>query len=139
MVEARRKVVDTQGEDEATEATGTRRAPKLGRRLPIARITTADAVYAQLHAAISRMTLVPGTPLQEKALIRLAEEGLVDIFPQSGTFVSRVPIDAIAEVVVIRQALEDAAVRRTAKIAGPADIARLDAIIAQQRQLAELD
>lgn len=147
--------MDTQGEGEAAEAAGgTRRAPKLGRRLPIARVTTADAVYAQLHAAISRMTLLPGTPLQEKALterfgvsrtpvrealIRLAEEGLVDIFPQSGTFVSRVPIDAIPEVVVIRQALEDAAIRRTAKIAGTVDIARLDAILAQQRQLAELD
>lgn len=148
-------IVDTQGEGEAAEtAGGRRRAPSLGRRLPIARITTADAVYEQLHAGISRMTLVPGTPLQEKALterfgvsrtpvrealIRLAEEGLVDIFPQSGTFVSRVPIDSIPEAVVIRQALEDAAIKRTAKIAGPADLSRLDAILSQQRRLAEID
>ena len=147
--------MDTHGEDEAVAvSTGRRRALAIGRRLPIARVTTADAVYDQLHAGISRMTLVPGTPLQEKvlterfgvsrtpvreALIRLAEEGLVDIFPQSGTFVSRVPVDSIPEAVVIRQALEDAAIKRTAKIAGPADLARIDAILAQQRRLAELD
>jgi len=49
-----------------------------------------------------------------------------------------VPVGSIPEAVVIRQALEDAAITRTAAIAGVADIARLDAILAQQRMLAGL-
>jgi len=97
--------------------------------------------------------MVPGTPLQEKtltqrfgvsrtpvreALIRLAEDGLVDVFPQSGTFVSRVPVEALPEAVQIRQALEDMAVRRTAAIATPADMARLDVLLMQQQLMADL-
>lgn len=126
---------------------------RAGQRAAIRRITAADAIYKQLHEAISGMALVPGTPLQEKvltqrfgvsrtpvreALIRLAEDGLVDIFPQAGTFVSRVPVGSIPEAVVIRQALEDAAVARTAAIASPEDLARIDAVLAEQRMLAGL-
>ena len=131
-------------------AVGRARA---GQRAAIHRITAADAIYKQLYEAISGMMLVPGTPLQEKvltqrfgvsrtpvreALIRLAEDGLVDIFPQAGTFVSRVPVGSIPEAVVIRQALEDAAVARTAAIASPEDLARIDAVLAEQRMLAGL-
>lgn len=117
------------------------------------RVTTATVIYDELHEAIVGMRLVPGTPLQEKALtqqfgvsktpvrealLRLAEEGLVDIFPQSGTFVSHVPLASIPEALVIRLALEDTAVKRTAEIATAADIAQLDARLASQRMLAEL-
>ena len=141
-------------EDEAQRTVNEARARRrAGQRLPIARVTTADAIYEQLYDAIERLALVPGTPLQEKvlteqfgvsrtpvreALIRLGEDGLVDIFPQSGTFVSRVPVNSIPEAVILRQALEDAAIERTATIAGPADIDRLDAVLARQRILAGL-
>jgi DNA-binding GntR family transcriptional regulator len=99
------------------------------------------------------MSLVPGTPLQEKtlterfgvsrtpvreALIRLAEDGLVDVFPQSGTFVSRIPVEGIPEAALIRQTLEDMAIRRTAATATAADMARLDVLLTQQRLMAEL-
>ncbi|WP_448151243.1 GntR family transcriptional regulator [Labrys miyagiensis] len=117
------------------------------------RVTTATAIYDDLREAIVSMRLVPGTPLQERALtqrfgvsktpmrealIRLAEDGLVDIFPQSGTFVSHVRVAEIPESTVIRQSLEQTAVRRTAEIADAADMARLDAILARQRMLADL-
>ena len=57
---------------------------------------------------------VSRTPVRE-ALIRLAEEGLVDIFPQSGTFVSRIPSAAIPEAVLVRQALEGVTVEAAAR------------------------
>jgi DNA-binding GntR family transcriptional regulator len=94
----------------------------------------------------------PGMPLQEKriaedfgvsrtpvreALLRLSEGGLVDIYPQSGTVVSRVPVSAIPEAVVVRKALEGTTVER-AEIASASDLARLDAIITRQRALAIL-
>ena len=112
------------------------------------RITTAGAIYERLYADIVSLRMPPGMPLQEKriaddfgvsrtpvreALLRLSEGGLVDIYPQSGTLVSRVPVSAIPEAVVIRKALEGTTVETAALTATPADIARLDAIIARQQ------
>lgn len=48
---------------------------------------------------------VSRTPVRE-ALLRLADEGLVEIYPQSGTFVSRIPRRALYEAILIRRALE---------------------------------
>jgi DNA-binding GntR family transcriptional regulator len=78
---------------------------------------------------------VSRTPLRE-ALIRLAEEGLVEIFPQSGTFVGRIPIAALPEAMVIRQALESAALSHAIARARPEDDARLEAVVARQKVLA---
>jgi DNA-binding GntR family transcriptional regulator len=118
------------------------------RRRPLARVTSASAIFEAMREAIVSLDLPPGAPLIEKALtlrfgvsrtplrealIRLAEIGLVDVFPQSGTFVSRVPVAAIPEALAIRQALEGATIERAAAIARPADIARLDDILARQR------
>jgi DNA-binding GntR family transcriptional regulator len=142
------------GADQAAPHTirGRAAAPP-DRRPPGRRPTAADLVYDALYQAIGTMAMVPGTPLQEKmltqrfgvsrtpvreALIRLAEDGLVDVFPQSGTFVSRVPVEALPEAVEVRQALEDMAVRRTAAIAMPADMARLDVLLMQQELMAGL-
>jgi len=117
------------------------------------RVTTAMTIFERLHAAIVALELVPGTALQEKliaeqfgvsrtpvreALIRLAEAGLVDIFPQSGTFVSRIPLSAIPEAVIVRKALECVTVEMAAAAAAPADIARLDAVIARQAAFAAI-
>lgn len=112
------------------------------------RVTAGSAIYERLHSAITSLQMPPGMPLQEKriaeefgvsrtpvreALLRLAEAGLVDIFPQSGTFVSLVPVAAIPEAVVIRKSLEGTTVESATAIATSADIAKLDAIIARQR------
>jgi DNA-binding GntR family transcriptional regulator len=128
------------------------RAAMSGSRGAVARVTTATAIYRELHAAIVAMELTPGTPLNEKvlterfgvsrtpvreALIRLVEDGLVDVFPQSGTFVSRIPVALIPEAVVIRQALEGATVERAAQKATIKDIERLDEILARQQFFAD--
>jgi GntR family transcriptional regulator, rspAB operon transcriptional repressor len=121
------------------------------RVLPPGRVTAATAIYNVLFDEIVGMHLLPSTPLQEKvltnrfgvsrtpvreALIRLGEDGLVDIFRQSGTFVSKVPVGAIAEAVVIRQALEEVTIARLAAHAGTGAMERLDTILARQHTLA---
>ncbi len=93
------------------------------------------------------LRLKPGTPLSEKALterfrvsrtplrealIRLAEEGLVDIRPQAGTFVARIPLGAIPEAVVVRQALEGALVDLAARCVTGPGAARLERVIDRQ-------
>jgi DNA-binding GntR family transcriptional regulator len=117
------------------------------------RVTTADAIFDRLYNDIVSLKMPPGMALQEKriaedfavsrtpvreALLRLSEGGLVDIYPQSGTVVSRVPVSAIPEAVVVRKALEGTTVERAAEIASPYDLSRLDAIITRQRALSIL-
>jgi len=127
-----------------------RRQPVGG--IPAGRSTAASMVQDELRRAILAMEIVPGSSLVEKdltahfgtsrtpvreALIRLKEEGLVEIFPQAGTFVARIPTDAIPEAVFIRQALECATVALVALIGTPEAIARLDATIARQHEAFE--
>ncbi|RDJ06108.1 GntR family transcriptional regulator [Rhizobium grahamii] len=117
------------------------------------RVTTADAIFDRLYSDILALRMPPGMQLQEKriaeefkvsrtpvreALLRLSEGGLVDIYPQSGTVVSRVPVAAIPEAVVVRKSLEGTTVERAAEVATPADIERLDTLISRQRSLAAL-
>lgn len=119
-------------------------------RLP-RRPTSATAIYAALRETIVSMQMLPGAQIQEKllaerfgvsrtpvreALLRLVEEELVEIVPQSATRVARVPVAAIPEAVVIRTALEGATVERAAERAGEQAVAALDAVIAHQRLLA---
>lgn len=77
------------------------------------------------HFGVSR------TPVRE-AIIRLSDDGLVDVFPQSGTFVSRIPRRALYEAILIRKSLENTAVSIAIEKVTPADLATLD------RQLADL-
>ena len=117
------------------------------------RMTSAGLIYGTLLSEIVSLQLAPGTPLQEKmlverfgvsrtpvreAVLRLAEMGLVDIFPQSGTFVSRVPVNAIPEAVLVRQALEGITVAAAARSQAADRAKRLDAVIARQRLMDQL-
>lgn len=117
------------------------------------RPTAASHVLAHLRQAILAMDLKPGVALSEKdlterfgvsrtpvreALIRLAEEKLVDIFPQSGTFVSRIPVAALPEAVIIRKALETAALDMALVAADGVGLLELERIIARQEAMAGL-
>lgn len=72
-------------------------------------------------------------PVRE-AFIKLAEEGLVEIRPQRGTFVTRISVQAVHTARFIREAVEADIVRRVAETATPETLAELDALIATQRQ-----
>lgn len=111
----------------------------------------APQVFEQLRARIVSMELAPGrvlvrselaeafgvsqTPIRD-ALIKLGEEGLVQIFAQHATVVSRIDLAAATQAHVLRQSLELEIVERLA--AGEADLAletRLAEALAQQRAL----
>ena len=136
--------------DELELRTGERRMPAHARPRP----TAASAVFAELRRDILSLVLPPGTPLGEKALterfgmsrtpvrealIRLADDSLVEIFPQSGTFVGRIPVDALPEAVIVRQALEAAALKVAIQRATREDFDRLAATIARQEAMARID
>ena len=106
-------------------------------------------VYATLRAAIVAAELQPGlsvseqelslrlgisrTPVRE-ALIRLSEEGLVDIYPQIGTVISPINFRKVYQSLVIRSALECRSMRYTVQMITPDSLEQLKAIITDQER-----
>jgi DNA-binding GntR family transcriptional regulator len=79
---------------------------------------------------------VSQTPLRE-ALQRLEAEGLVDIYPQSRTLVTRIDPARIREGHFLRIAVETEVMERLARSADPALLSRLGTLIALQEALAD--
>ncbi|MGX5667159.1 GntR family transcriptional regulator [Rhizobium daejeonense] len=109
-------------------------------------------LYRLLRDRIIRGELPPGTRVSEtelavayqvsrqpvrEAFIKLAEENLVMVRPQRGTFVTRISVPAVMTARFIREAVEADIVRRVAEIADTAAIAALEGQIAQQRAVTE--
>jgi DNA-binding GntR family transcriptional regulator len=106
-------------------------------------------IYADLRADLVSLERLPGEPISEaelakaygfsrtpvrEALRKLADEGLVEIFPQSGTFVARIPLAALPETIVIRKALEETSARLAAERARRSQVIALLAVLEKQRE-----
>ncbi|MHA1158685.1 MAG: GntR family transcriptional regulator, partial [Alphaproteobacteria bacterium] len=76
------------------------------------------------------------TPLRE-ALLRLQDENLIKIVPNSGTYVTRINLETVFEGQLVREALEMKVVRLAATRMSSGAEQKLDANMFQQRQLAE--
>jgi DNA-binding GntR family transcriptional regulator len=101
----------------ATDKSGTGKVPRLSVR---------DQTLETLRRRIISLQLPPGEPLSEnelaqelgvsrtpvrESLILLREEGLVQVFPQIGSFVSLVDLGRVAEAQFVREAIECASLR----------------------------
>jgi DNA-binding GntR family transcriptional regulator len=111
--------------------------------------TAASRIYADLRAELVSLQRRPGeaiseaeialsygvsrTPVRE-AILKLSDEGLVEIFPQSGINVSRIPIAALPEAIVVRRALEETTTRMTAERATASQILALHSVVERQRE-----
>lgn len=129
------------------EPMPTRKPPPL--RLDRTR-QVAPQVFEHLREQIVSLELAPGTVLSRAelaedyglsqtpirdALIKLGEEGLVDIFPQHATLVSRIDIDSARQAHFLRQAIEAEIVRTLAGSASPSLLVQLRAQIDLQQGL----
>jgi DNA-binding GntR family transcriptional regulator len=110
-------------------------------------VSASRRVYLCLRQRIVEMSMLPGeriiereiaeelgisrTPVHE-AVQRLADEGLVEVMPRSGTFVARIPLDALEEAMLVRNALETAIIEKAAQRATPEGVARLRAILDEE-------
>lgn len=107
-------------------------------------------VYEALREAIVSVRLPPGQVLSEKelalrlgvsrtpvreAVIRLSEEGLVEVYPQARTVVAPVRIAEVLQARFFREALECTAIRRAARRIQAADIRRLGEMLKEQKRL----
>lgn len=116
--------------------------------------STSALIYQTLRRDIVSLHRKPGDPIAEKelagifgvsrtpireALLRLAAENLVEIAPQSGTFVARIPLAALPEAIVIRRALEELSTKSAAGNASRSQIALLAANLERQREAVACD
>ncbi|MCX5569838.1 GntR family transcriptional regulator [Kaistia sp. K-TC2] len=75
---------------------------------------------------------VSRTPVRE-AVKRLSDEGLINVYAQTGTFVAGISRDALEEAYVIRNALEVESVRRAAAKIRKEHLEELEDIIGQHQ------
>jgi len=111
--------------------------------------TAASKIYNDLRVELVSLQRHPGeviseaqialsygvsrTPVRE-AILKLSDEGLLEIYPQSGIFVSRIPLAALPEAIIIRKALEETTARMAAERATPSQILALQSILERQRE-----
>jgi GntR family transcriptional regulator, rspAB operon transcriptional repressor len=116
--------------------------------------TVGPQVYRILREQIIQAELLPGERLSEsdvaktlsvsrqpvrEAFIKLSEEGLVQVLPQRGTFVTRISVASVMDVRFVREAIEADIVRVVAEAPMPGTIEELRRQIAEQRKVPQHD
>jgi DNA-binding GntR family transcriptional regulator len=116
------------------------------------RVKLSDHAYDALRRMILRGELAPGarlsepdltmqlgigrTPLRE-ALLLLAQEGLIQLRPQSGSFVSAIDLDQVREAQFIREHLECGIIRQIAACVDRRGLADIRRLLEQQQEAHE--
>jgi DNA-binding GntR family transcriptional regulator len=110
--------------------------------------TVGPQVYRLLRRRIIQAELLPGERLSEsevakslsvsrqpvrEAFIKLSEEGLVQVLPQRGTFVTRISVAAVMDARFVREAIEADVVRMVAESRAAGAIDELRRQVAQQK------
>ncbi len=109
-----------------------------------------DQAYTLLRRQIVSLALPPESPLVEQevasalkisktpvreAIIRLSHEGLVQVIPKSGSYVTAISLDRYFEACFIRMQLETGCVKRLAASGiGMADQVKLKALLTEQER-----
>jgi GntR family transcriptional regulator, rspAB operon transcriptional repressor len=116
--------------------------------------TVGPQVYRILRQRIIQAELLPGERLSEsdvaknmhvsrqpvrEAFIKLSEEGLVQVLPQRGTYVTRISIASVMDVRFVREAIEADIVRHLAESHTAEVIDELRRQLDEQKQVAHDD
>jgi DNA-binding GntR family transcriptional regulator len=118
----------------------------------------ADKAYHEIRGLIVSLELAPGAVIDERELIerleigrtpvrealrRLSHEGLVEVYPRRGMFVTGVDVRELARLSEVREVLEPEAARLAAERATETDREELAALLAEldagTSELMELD
>jgi len=109
-----------------------------------------DQVHAALRRAIVEVRLAPGSPISENsicrqfaisrtpvraAIQRLSEEGLIDVYPQVGSFVAPIRLTGLQDSHFIRRSLEIALLREVARIWKPEMSRAMRELVAEQERM----
>ena len=132
------------------EAASRHETGSSARVVPLRRQTIAAQVRAVLRRDIIAGRLLPRgmlseqelsqrfgvsrTPIRE-ALIKLAEENLIEIYPQYGSFVAPIKLRDVFDSQFVRESLECSAIERAVERIDAAQIKALSALLQRQRVL----
>ena len=112
----------------------------------------APQIYRVLREHVVFAKYAPGTRLTEstiaqsfgvsrqpvrEAFIKLADEGLLEVLPQRGTYVRKISLDAVLDARFLREAIEADIVKLVAENADTAVITELRALLKAQQALAD--
>jgi DNA-binding GntR family transcriptional regulator len=112
------------------------------------RVKLSDLAYQTLRMMIVEGELAPDTQLSEpelierlgisrtplrEALLLLARDGLIAIYPQSGSFVTPIKLDGVEEAQFIREQLECGIIRRVVACIDGSGQARLRTLLLRQK------
>ena len=115
---------------------------------------TSDGVYAQLKEQILHLELPPGSSISEietaekynisrtpvrDAFKRLEREGLLEIRPHIGTFISLIDLNAVSDVLYIREVLEFSVLSDLSLVYDKSQDLRIRLILQHQKELLESD
>lgn len=115
---------------------------------------TSDGVYEQLKEQILHLELPPGATISEidtaekynisrtpvrDAFKRLEREGLLEIRPHIGTFVSLIDLNAVSDVLYAREVLEYAVLSDLSQLYDKSQDLRIHLLLQQQKSLLESD
>lgn len=107
-----------------------------------------DTAYKVIKNNILNLNLEPGlrikeSELEEKlnmsrtpirdAISRLTSEGLIEVYPQSGTYISKIDLERVKESVFLRSTIEKEAVSRACKNFNAKDFIFLDSNFRNQK------
>ncbi|MFD1200111.1 GntR family transcriptional regulator [Brucella gallinifaecis] len=113
-------------------------------------VSVVDQLYAALRAAIIDNALSPGTRISEaevaqqygvsrqpvrEAFITLANEGLLEVRPQRGTFVAKISLQAVMDARFVREAVEADIVKLLARAPDEALVRELRMQLVRQEEL----
>lgn len=120
---------------------------------PAARRSARSLAYGRIREGVIGGTFAPGALLSEnelaaalglsrqpvrEALLLIAQEGLVEVRPQSGTYVTRIDPDRVREAQFIREAIELASLA-ACETPSKDDERMLHGLIARQRAASDRD
>ncbi|MBQ2705938.1 MAG: GntR family transcriptional regulator [Agathobacter sp.] len=115
---------------------------------------TSDGVYAQLKEQILHLELPPGAAISEietaekysisrtpvrDAFKRLEREGLLEIRPHIGTFISLIDLNAVSDVLYIREVLEFSVLSDLSRMYDKSQDLRIRLILQAQKELLDSD
>ncbi len=115
---------------------------------------TSDGVYAQLKEQILHLELPPGAAISEietaekynisrtpvrDAFKRLEREGLLEIRPHIGTFISLIDLNAVSDVLYIRETLEYSVLSDLSRMYDKSQDLKIRLILQAQKELLASD
>ncbi len=128
-------------------------AKNINRRSKLARPRTATSIiHEDLRREIINLSRKPCDVISEKeiaaaygvsrtpvreAILKLVDERLVEIFPQSGTYVAQIPVSSLAEAILVRTSLERLTTRLATERHNKNHAERFATIMEDQRRAAK--